>query len=502
LPAYAGVEPQKIHFKGEGACEGEGEWHFVITQIRDEASAPAKIWVEWNDGATEEVLFDKYTGKTAHYQTTSHGADADVDDAWTFIYAEWDGEFNLSHRPCSSPPPLGTISGCKFNDLDGNGEWDDGEPGLPQWGIIINGETLNSSTYTDGEGCYEFADLEDDTYTVSEVLQEGWQQTYPEEGSYEVEISGGTEFTAADFGNYLPPPPPSGAIYGCKFEDLDGNGKWDRETEPTISEWTINLSGGDLETVPAITDETGCYEFAGLPDGEYIVSEVLQTGWEQTYPTEDGSYTITITEGGSYEAADFGNYLPPPPPPKPEPEPDLEVEKEVSTESTEVNTVVTYTIIVSNTGETVLDITVTDVPPAGFTYITGSALADGVPNEPTLSGGSLIWELKAVDPKTDVIITYQMDVGSTADQDPLANTVFAASGGIKDWDPAEVLVTEEEEETPEGEVLGVRNQPEVLAETGATPARLLIIWAMASIMLGLGLILRIYAQTLAKKSAS
>ena len=75
------------------------EWHFVITQVDDEANAPASITVTWANGQSASVPLDKVTGGTAHYATTQH-LDSTVTAATAVIYEDWDGQFNLSHGPC------------------------------------------------------------------------------------------------------------------------------------------------------------------------------------------------------------------------------------------------------------------------------------------------------------------------------------------------------------------------------------------------------------------
>ncbi|MBI2875792.1 MAG: right-handed parallel beta-helix repeat-containing protein, partial [Candidatus Tectomicrobia bacterium] len=81
--------------------------------------------------------------------------------------------------------PLGSIQGTKFEDLDGNGVRDEGEPGLEGWTIYLdsNGNGLldqdERSTLTDAQGNYLFDDLVPGTYVVAELLQEGWMQTFP-----------------------------------------------------------------------------------------------------------------------------------------------------------------------------------------------------------------------------------------------------------------------------------------------------------------------------------
>lgn len=79
----------------------------------------------------------------------------------------------------------GEIHGSKWHDFDGDGQWDDDEPGLEGWTIYLdqndNGELDADElfTVTDEDGNYSFTDLDADTYIVAEVQQEGWEQTYP-----------------------------------------------------------------------------------------------------------------------------------------------------------------------------------------------------------------------------------------------------------------------------------------------------------------------------------
>ena len=102
------------------------------------------------------------------------------------------------------------IRGGKWDDHNGDGVWDVGEPGLEDWTIYVDddqdgeldpGET---STTTDVNGQYSFTGLEPGTYVVREVLHGGWQQTMPANGVYIVGIASGEERTGNDFGNYLP----------------------------------------------------------------------------------------------------------------------------------------------------------------------------------------------------------------------------------------------------------------------------------------------------------
>lgn len=86
------------------------EWGFTITQVPEDC-VPGYIYVAWADGSTETVPLSKYTGKTAHYVTTSH-LESSVVGASTYICASWSGQFNLSHGPCSpgEPTPTPTLA--------------------------------------------------------------------------------------------------------------------------------------------------------------------------------------------------------------------------------------------------------------------------------------------------------------------------------------------------------------------------------------------------------
>jgi hypothetical protein len=83
------------------------------------------------------------------------------------------------------PPPGGAIPGAKFNDQNGNGVWDTGEPGLAGWTIWLDTndnfiqDPGEPTTQTDANGNFLFTGLSDGSYAVFEVNQPGWAQTTP-----------------------------------------------------------------------------------------------------------------------------------------------------------------------------------------------------------------------------------------------------------------------------------------------------------------------------------
>jgi len=103
--------------------------------------------------------------------------------------------------------PKGSISGMKFEDLNGNGMKDMGDPGLAGWKITVTNESGSIVTnITDPSGYYTFTDLVNGNYTVGETLKPGWMQTAPLTGTYMVVIKSGAEIRGLDFGNKRLPP--------------------------------------------------------------------------------------------------------------------------------------------------------------------------------------------------------------------------------------------------------------------------------------------------------
>jgi ubiquitin len=102
----------------------------------------------------------------------------------------WDAGFYL---PVS-------ISGMKFEDRNGNGVKDSGEPGLPGWIIELNKEeTVVTSAKTLADGTYSFTDIAPGSYTVLEAEQAGWIQIAPAGNAYRaVSSRGQINITRAD----------------------------------------------------------------------------------------------------------------------------------------------------------------------------------------------------------------------------------------------------------------------------------------------------------------
>ncbi len=177
-------------------------------------------------------------------------------------------------------PITSSISGYKWEDLNGDGDWGENENPLGNWTIRLKqeGDVLATKITSTGNGSYSFEGITPGKYEVCEVLKEGWKQTYPiseENTNNDVACHSVTlgleEITDLNFGNIQ-----YGSVRVYKFNDFDANGLWD-EGEIFLSGWEITLA---QET--KITNDNGEVFFTKLVPGQYDLSETLKEGWIQT----------------------------------------------------------------------------------------------------------------------------------------------------------------------------------------------------------------------------
>jgi len=200
-----------------------------------------------------------------------------------------------------------TITGTKFDDANGNGIRDAGEEGLSGVTIIaapVEGASL--VTTTDASGNFSFTGLTAGTYVLSEVVPDGFHQTFPgAPGTVSVNLSAGQTATVL-FGNQANAA--AGTITGLKFNDANGNGAPD-SGEPGVGGVTINLlaaAGGSI-VATTTTASDGTFTFSGVNPGSYQVSEVVPEGSVQTLPGGDGMIPVTVSAGETTSGVTFGN---------------------------------------------------------------------------------------------------------------------------------------------------------------------------------------------------
>ncbi|MFW2338938.1 MAG: SdrD B-like domain-containing protein [Acidimicrobiia bacterium] len=111
-----------------------------------------------------------------------------------------------------TPSALGSISGTKWDDLNGDATRDSGEPPLAGVTIYLDLDDDGTpdlgepSTVTAADGRYSFSSLIAGLFVVREVVPSGYTQTFPsvaQNGEHRVTISGSDTVIDVDFGNRL-----------------------------------------------------------------------------------------------------------------------------------------------------------------------------------------------------------------------------------------------------------------------------------------------------------
>ena len=223
---------------------------------------------------------------------------------------QWDG--GLYRR--------GTLAGRAWQDTDGDGVHETGEPVVS--GITVTLGTSSgvlSTTQTSATGVYTFANLTPGTYIITFTQQAGYVFTLQDatsddldsdvdrNGVLTVTLLSGQLKDTNDAGYVLNQP---ALATGYKFHDLDGDGVWD-QNEPPLVDWSIYIDSNnnglhDLNEPMSNTLSNGAYTLTLPASGTYTIREVLAPGWKQTTPVS-GSYVVQAVPGQIVRNLNFGN---------------------------------------------------------------------------------------------------------------------------------------------------------------------------------------------------
>ncbi|MBW8873571.1 MAG: carboxypeptidase regulatory-like domain-containing protein [Acidobacteria bacterium] len=207
-----------------------------------------------------------------------------------------------------------------WNDRNGNGVQDAGEPGLN--GVTVQiydfNNNLLASQVTSGDGNYTFSHLLEDQYTVQVVhatVPAGYVQTFDLDGvatpdTAVVVVLAGSTHNEVDFGYRSTA---TGSVGDRVWLDSNGNGAQDAG-EPGLNGVTVQLlDAANSVLATATTSGDGNYTFPGLADGNYsvrIVTASLPPGVTPTFDL-DGIATPNIASfslagGANRTDVDFG----------------------------------------------------------------------------------------------------------------------------------------------------------------------------------------------------
>ena len=204
---------------------------------------------------------------------------------------------------------LSSLSGSVYNDFNGNGVRDAGEPGIANvtvtlTGTDVNGNTISRTVTSDANGNYIFNDLPAGSYTVIETQPTGYADGIDSVGSVgggtsindrftSVPLGGGVQAASYNFGERG-----VNSVSGTYYLDNDLTGTFTPAGGDTIiANAPVLLVGTDANGTPitlsTFTDANGNYHFANLPAGTYRIIQ-----------NQDALPTTALPADGVYDGAE------------------------------------------------------------------------------------------------------------------------------------------------------------------------------------------------------
>jgi uncharacterized repeat protein (TIGR01451 family) len=316
----------------------------------------------------------------------------------------------------------GSLTGVVFDDLNNNGTQDPGEPGISNVTITLYDTNNNqvSTTTTANDGSYSFTNLIPGSYTVTETDPADYLST-TDNSKEDVKVPAGGSATV-DFGDRRPDPTPTATPeptatpttmpepqpQGIIDIDVKKNVALARVAPNQVVNYTISVTNSsttdDIFSPVVVTDTlpAGLSYQAGsativepAQDGQLLLwdditrgeglapGESLHISFETTVTDTIGLYTNQVTveakyPGGSVTGHDDVSIV--------VEDPVVEVDKNIVTPGF-VNGVITFTITLTNTGPSTMDVLpMVDHFFGPIEYIGGHPRADKIDNDAQIIG--------------------------------------------------------------------------------------------------------------------
>lgn len=229
---------------------------------------------------------------------------------WEQSFPIQPAEYELSLEPGESADSLNfgnwmpaSLEGTTWHDLNADGLRDQDEPAQISWPVRLVAATDTVEVMSDGSGKFAFSRLLPGTYRIEQIAPQGWQQSQPEGGAYDVTLEAGQALAAFDFGNWQ-----WAGLSGMVWQDQDSSASKE-ENERYLIGWPVwiagQLPGGAMVADTVLTDSLGQYRFDELAPGQYRVSVAVQTVYRPVSPV-NGERVIELYSAQIETDLDFG----------------------------------------------------------------------------------------------------------------------------------------------------------------------------------------------------
>jgi uncharacterized repeat protein (TIGR01451 family) len=311
-------------------------------------------------------------------------------------------------------PQLGTLQLIKFEDTNGNGVRDGGEPGVPGWSFRLTNPSGGTSDATTGpDGTVTVTGVPAGTWQVAEILKEGWQPTTAPAGTIAVPAGGLGSFTA---GNVRPAP-----LSGTVWIDVNGNGVINPgeigRGGVTLTLTGVTGTGGSVNST-TISGQDGTYQFPDLLPGTYTVTMTTPEGLTATTPVTRAGRIITSGVGNPNN--NFGLRSPSA---TIQQRPDISIDKRGPATATRGSTF-RYTVVVRNNSPfSATNVEVTDLVPANLTLVR-------IPSGAFIRNGVVTWRLGTLRAGQSRTLSMLVRVNPTTSATRIVNTATVTADGL------------------------------------------------------------------------
>jgi protocatechuate 3,4-dioxygenase beta subunit len=205
-----------------------------------------------------------------------------------------------------------SITGTEFQDSNGNGTRDGGEPGVAGFEVYADldddgARDAGEPTGTSGaSGFYRILGVPAGSYKIRQVARSGWKCSAPDPCLHSRSLVTGGNSTGNDFGNVGP-----STAAGTAFEDLDADGTRDAG-EPALAGVVAyaDLDGdavADAGEPSGTSDSAGDWSISDIPAGTHTIRTAARSGWTCSAPSPCG-WQRTFSSGSSSTGLQFGEF--------------------------------------------------------------------------------------------------------------------------------------------------------------------------------------------------
>lgn len=274
LYSFYGVNTNEFNMLQEGRVTKTNEVYIGTTRVDSNVYSMGRHYMNGSIAITNFGYPLYLRHPSVSFVSSSIPAWVMMNSDGTMRYAIIKSCGNIVPGRIPAPLPRYNLEIRKWNDLDRDGNLETGEPYLPDWRFQVTGNGVNQTVATNANGSVVVPNLLPGTYNVSEIHQEGWNATTADRQSVNLDQN-----RVVYFGNARIPAPLV-RIQIIKFNDVNANRSQD-SNESTLSGWSFRVTGNG-ETRTYVTDTNGRIEVPNLNPGNFTVTEINQTGWENT----------------------------------------------------------------------------------------------------------------------------------------------------------------------------------------------------------------------------